>query len=112
VRHQSRVSIIDLHGQIDAFAHETLHGAYAEASTAEPVAILLNCSAVDYINSMGISLIVGLLMQARAAGRRLLTCGLSEHYREIFQITRLADFIRVFPDEASALADLSIAPSS
>jgi anti-anti-sigma factor len=111
VRHHPRVSIIDLQGQIDAFARETLGGAYAEATTTEPAAVLLNCSAVDYINSVGISLMVGLLMQARAAGRRLLTCGLSEHYREIFQITRLGDFIRVFPDEASALADASIAPS-
>jgi hypothetical protein len=29
---------------------------------------------------------------------------LSEHYVEIFRITRLADFLQVFPDEASALA--------
>ena len=35
---------------------------------------------------------------------RLLASGLSEHYVEIFRITRLADFMSVFPDEASALA--------
>jgi hypothetical protein len=31
------------------------------------------------------------------------TCGLSEHYREIFNITRLSDFMTVFEDEESAL---------
>ena len=29
-------------------------------------------------------------------------CGLTDHYREIFEITRLADFMRIFPDEADA----------
>jgi hypothetical protein len=35
----------------------------------------------------------------------MLACGLSEHYVEIFNITRLADFMTVFPDESSALAE-------
>jgi hypothetical protein len=32
------------------------------------------------------------------------TFGLSPHYQEIFRITRLADFIGMVDDEASALA--------
>ena len=63
---------------------------------------------MDYINSTGIALIVGLLARARAAKRRLLACGLSEHYVEIFAITRLADFISVLPDEESAIAEASV----
>jgi hypothetical protein len=31
--------------------------------------------------------------------------GLSDHYLEIFQITRLTDFMDIFADEASALED-------
>jgi hypothetical protein len=46
---------------------------------------------------------VSLLARARKEHRRLLACGLSDHYVEIFQITRLADFLSIFPDEASAL---------
>ncbi len=34
----------------------------------------------------------------------MLAAGLSDHYREIFEITRLADFMRIFPDERAALA--------
>jgi anti-anti-sigma regulatory factor len=45
------------------------------------------------------------LARARKSKQQLLICGLSDHYAEIFQITRLADFMRIFPDEASALAD-------
>ena len=104
VRHQPAVAIIDLHGEINAFAEDRLNAAYAEAESRAPELILLNFSDVDYINSTGIALIVSLLARARKAKRRLLACGLSDHYVEIFQITRLVDFMNVFPDEKSALA--------
>ena len=68
--------------------------------------MLLNFSDVDYINSTGIALIVGLLAQARKSHLRLLTSGLSEHYQEIFRITRLADFMSMVPDERAALSEI------
>ncbi len=104
VRHAPGVAIIDLHGEIDSFGEEALNAAYAEAERANPPAILLHFGGVDYINSTGIALVVGLLAQARKTGRRLLTTGLSSHFEEIFRITRLADFMSIYPDEASALA--------
>ena len=105
VRHQPRVAIVDLQGEIDSFAEDVLNAAYAEAESRDANVILLNFSKVDYINSTGIALIVSLLARARKSKRRLLASGLSDHYVEIFEITRLVDFMRVFPDEASALAD-------
>jgi anti-anti-sigma factor len=106
VRRQPGVAIIDLYGEIDSFAEAALNAAYVEASEENPAAILLNFSRVDYINSTGIALIVGLLAKARQSRRRLSVYGLSEHYVEIFHITRLADFMSLFPDETSALADV------
>ena len=105
VRHQPRVAIVDLHGEINAFAEEVLNAAYADAESRGAEEILLNFSDVDYINSTGIALIVSLLARARKSKRQLLACGLSQHYVEIFQITRLVDFMSVFPDEASALSE-------
>lgn len=107
VRSGPGVAIIDLHGQIDGFADEPLNAAYAEAVAGDPAAVALNFTDVSYINSTGIALIVGLLAQARKTGRQLLTYGLSDHYVEIFHITRLADFMSLFPDEASALAGVA-----
>lgn len=105
VRHQPRVAIIDLHGEIDATAEDVLNAAYADAESRGEDIVLLNFSDVPYINSTGIALIVTLLARARKTRRRLLAIGLSEHYVEIFRITRLADFMNIFPDEASALSD-------
>ncbi len=106
VRRQPPAAIIDLRGEINGAAEEALNAAYAEAESGQPEVILLNFREVDYINSTGIALIVGLLARARAARRRLLACGLSEHYVEIFTITRLADFMTVYSSEDAALHDV------
>lgn len=103
VRRSPDVVILDLHGDINSFAEAALIAAYGEAEAAHPRSVLLNFADVNYINSTGIALIVGLLARARAAGRPLLACGLGPHYVEIFNITRLADFMTLFPDEQSAL---------
>lgn len=102
--HRQGVAVIDLTGEINPRAEEPLIAAYEEALTRDPTTVLLNFEAVDYINSRGIAIIVGIMARARKEGRKVFACGLSDHYREIFEITRLADFMQIFPDEASAIA--------
>lgn len=96
-------AVIDLVGDINGFAEHELERAWTEAASGSPLAVVLNLAQVGYINSTGIALIVGLLTRARAEGRELRAFGLSDHYREIFDITRLSDYLALHPDEASAL---------
>lgn len=103
VRYEHGRGVIDLRGEIDAQADDLLNQAYADADRNGPEVIVLNFTDVEYINSTGIALIVGLLAQARKAQRRVVVFGLSDHYTQIFQITRLADFMDIFEDEKSAL---------
>lgn len=105
VRRESSVAVIDMRGELNADAEEVLNAAYAEARNNDPPSVLLNFRDVDYINSTGIALIVGILAQARKAHQSISASGLSDHYREIFQITRLVDFMSIFPDEKTALAE-------
>ena len=107
VRLQAGIAVVDLTGDIDAGAEDALSDAYAEAAANGAERILLNFGDVDYINSTGIALIVGILARARRDGRPITACGLTDHYREIFEITRLSDFMQIFPDEASAVGDTS-----
>jgi anti-anti-sigma factor len=95
--------VLDLHGDVDGMADEMLNGAYAEAIASNPTRILLNFADVSYINSTGIALIVGLLAEARGSGRSVLACGLTDHYKEIFEITRISDFLTIFDDEGAAV---------
>jgi anti-anti-sigma factor len=103
-RLRDRVVVLDFVGDIDARAEGSLTGAYAEACQVGPSTILMNFERVNYINSTGIALIVGVLARARKEGRTIAACELSDHFREIFEITRLVDYIGVYEDEASAIA--------
>lgn len=68
VRHRpGGVAMIDLNGEIDGFAKETLTTAYDEAEKGDPEVVLLDFGGVGYINSAGIALIVDLLARARAS---------------------------------------------
>jgi anti-sigma B factor antagonist len=103
VRFLSGAAIIDLQGELNAIAEAALLQAYQRAEVENPATLVLNFNQVTYINSTGIAVIVGLLAQARKNHRRLAAFGLSDHYVEIFNITRLVDFMNIFPDETSAL---------
>ncbi len=107
VREREGTAVIDLPREIDASADGAIEAAYSEASGRQPAAILLNFGETDYINSTGIALIVGVLARARAEGRKITACGLSDHYREIFEITRLADFLTIVPDEENTVRGTS-----
>ena len=90
-----------MRGDVDVAADEALAAAYAEASRAGAGRVILDFSAVDYINSTGIALIVRLLAEARRDHREVIALGLTDHYREIFRITRLSDYLTI-ADAASA----------
>lgn len=80
-----------------------LRDAYNRAAD-RAVAIILAFDELEYMNSSGIGLLVALLVRARRNGQRLLGCGLSSHYREIFELTRLDQAISIHETEHAALA--------
>ena len=104
VRFLPQAAVLSLRGDIDSSAEQMFNSAYEEAEMGEPKSILLDFASVDYINSTGIAVIVGLLARARQAHRQIKASGLSAHYQHVFEITRLADFVDLYPDQEAALA--------
>jgi anti-sigma B factor antagonist len=103
-RVNSATSIIDIRGDVSAFAEDVLMSAYAEASSPTTRNIILNFSGLEYMNSSGIGLLVTLLIRIQRQKQRLLAYGLSDHYRHIFELTRLNEAIGIYDSEAAALA--------
>src|SRR5438552_1970651 len=103
VRYRDGTAVVDLPSQIDSTAEHALNGAYAAAAAHDANTVLLNFSGVEFLSSTGIALIVGILARARKDGRKITASGLSDHYKEIFEITRLADFMTIYADEKAAL---------
>lgn len=98
------MSLIALVGTIDGTVEAAIDAAYAACVEHEARTLALDFTQVEYINSTGIALLVSLLARARKDRRPVLAWGLTDHYREIFEITRLADFLEVVADEQSAVA--------
>ena len=98
-----KASIIDVEGELTAFAEAVLMDAYNQASDGQVRAIILNFEELEYMNSSGIGLLVTLLIRINREKQRLMTYGLSEHYRSIFQITRLDDAIAIHDSEEEAV---------
>jgi anti-sigma B factor antagonist len=96
-------SVIDVKGELTAFAEGVLMEAYNQASDGRVRAIVLNFEGLEYMNSSGIGLLVTLLIRINREKQKLLTYGLSEHYRSIFQITRLDDAIGIYETEEEAV---------
>jgi anti-sigma B factor antagonist len=96
-------SIIDVEGELTAFAEAVLMDAYNQASDGQVRAIILNFEDLEYMNSSGIGLLVTLLIRINREKQTLMTYGLSDHYRSIFQITRLDDAIAIHDSEEEAV---------
>ena len=103
VRRRGGVAVIELIGDLNAAAEAALDEAWTAATNDRPDAVVLSFENSGYINSTGIALVVGLLAKARAHRIPIRAYGLTDHYREIFEITRLADFMAIELDEDSAV---------
>jgi anti-sigma B factor antagonist len=96
-------SILNIKGEINAFAEDSLMSAYNEATSNGAVNIILNFSELEYMNSSGIGLLVTMLIRVQRQKQNLLAYGLTDHYRQIFELTRLNEAITIYPTEAEAL---------
>ena len=96
--------VIDIEGDLTGAAEDVLMQAYQEAATPGTRRIILNFAGLEYMNSSGIGLLVTLLIRANRQKQRLLACGLSAHYTQIFELTRLTDAIGIYATTEQALA--------
>ena len=98
------VPVIDIKGDVTAACEPVLMSAYEAAGGGKAPWLLLNFGGLDYMNSGGIGMLVTLLVRAKRRRQHLAAYGLSEHYREIFELTRLDEAIAIYDSEQAALS--------
>lgn len=104
VRRVNGASIIDITGEVNAAADDALSAAFNEASQGGVKVIVINFTGLEYMNSSGIGVLVTLLIRAQRNKQKLRAYGLSDHYKQIFSLTRLDEAIGIFDSESEALA--------
>ena len=102
VRHVGdSVAVVDIKGDITAACESVLMSAYETAGGTNR--LVLNFSGLEYMNSGGIGMLVTLLVRANRQRQQLAAFGLTPHYREIFELTRLDEAIMIYETEDAAL---------
>ena len=96
-------AVIDISGELNGYGEEVLMEAYTAASNGRTQRIILNFTNLEYMNSSGIGLLVTMLIRVQRQKQQLLAYGLSEHYRQIFELTRLNEAIAIFDSEQAAM---------
>jgi len=97
------VAVVDIKGEVTAACEPVLMSAYEAAGGSATSRLVLNFAGLEYMNSGGIGMLVTLLVRANRQRQQLAAYGLSDHYREIFELTRLDEAITIYDSEESAL---------
>ena len=102
----AKVAVIAIAGDVTSASEGALMAGYAEANEPHPKGVILDFGEMTYMNSSGIGLLVTLLIRANRQGQRIYALGLNDHYRQIFELTRLDEAIRLCDGEAQARAEI------
>lgn len=100
----AQARVIEIKGDVTAASEDVLMDAYGRASESGVKAIVLDFCGLEYMNSGGIGLLVTLLVRAQRQKQGVLAFGLSDHYAQIFEITRLDEAVSIHESEEDALA--------
>ncbi|MEO8106030.1 MAG: STAS domain-containing protein [Actinomycetes bacterium] len=96
-------AVIEISGEVTAACEPVLMSAYEEACAPGTRFIVLDFTGLSYMNSGGIGMLVTLLVRANRQQQKLAAVGLTDHYRQIFELTRLDEAIALHADAQTAL---------
>lgn len=85
-------------GEIDAFTAPKLRETLDPISKKENLTLIADLSEVNYMDSTGIGVFVGLFKGIKANGGHLQLVGLSDRLKRLFDITGLADIMDINPE--------------
>ena len=102
-RTQQDVTLVAFAGSLDSNtspqAQQALDGILAGGARK----LIVDFTALDYISSAGLRVLLGTAKRLKGTGGALRLCGLNETVREVFQISGFATILAVFATEAEAL---------
>lgn len=98
-------TVIEVGGEIDVYTAPKLRDTITELVGAGVYDLIIDLSAVEFLDSTGLGVLVGGLKKVRANdGSLSLICG-QDRLLKIFRITGLAKVFEIHPDQEAALAN-------
>jgi anti-sigma B factor antagonist len=96
-------SVLPLEGEIDLHVSPQIGASLASMIAEKPSDVVVDLSKVTYIDSSGLAVLIEAMQNVARYGGKFALSGLQDGVRPIFEIARLDQVFRIFPDTASAL---------
>ncbi len=96
-------SILPLEGEIDLHVSPQIRTSLTGMIASKPPQLVVDLSKVTYIDSSGLAVLIEAMQNVGGYGGKFAICGLQDGVRPIFEIARLDQVFKIFPDCASAL---------
>ena len=102
-RTQGEATIVAIAGSLDSVTSPKAQQTLDEILAGGGHKLAVDFSALDYISSAGLRVLLGVAKKVSAKGGALRTFGLNQTVREVFDISGFSAILAVFPGEAEAL---------
>ena len=99
-----RPNVLPLEGEIDLHVSPTISASMKAMLADKPQQFVIDLSRVSYIDSSGLAVLIEGMQTVSSYGGKFALAGLQESVRPIFEIARLDQVFRIFPDVDAALA--------
>ena len=97
-------NVLPLEGEIDLHVSPRIASSLQSLIAAKPPRVVVDLSKVSYIDSSGLAVLIEGMQNVTAYGGRFALAGLQESVRPIFEIARLDQVFKIYPDVDAALA--------
>jgi anti-sigma B factor antagonist len=97
-------NVLPLEGEIDLHVSPQISASLAAMIKKKPAKVVVDLAKVTYIDSSGLAVLIEAMQKVGAYGGKFALAGLQESVQPIFEIARLDQVFRIFPDNAAALA--------
>ena len=99
---KSQPNVLPLEGEIDLHVSPQVSASLAALIAKKPPQLVVDLSKVSYIDSSGLAVLIEAMQNVGGYGGKFALSGLQEGVRPIFEIARLDQVFRIFPDPAPA----------
>lgn len=95
--------IVPLEGEIDLHVSPRIAATVNAALKEKPRQLVIDMSKCSYIDSSGIAVLIEAMQNAEKYGGKFALVALQENVKPIFEIAKLDQVFRIFPDVDTAL---------
>jgi anti-anti-sigma factor len=101
----TQTAVLALAGEIDLHESAQVRQRLEPVLAQKPRRLLIDLTAVSYMDSSGLAVLIEAFQRIQPQGGVLALCGLQPAVQDIFEIARLDQVFKVYPNRAAALAD-------